>query len=1014
MASTTYCPRPAYGVADISSLADGNSPDSRHDCERKDPEKQDRWAVCLIEPTVASLRRRAAVSTRRSIHNTTAMPVTTGGPSLLSSLPTFMSVFGSQESSENNASLTSNAATLNHRPPPRAHPLNRATSYQSALSASHTRRGSSATTRSESTEPSPTTTISTVDSTLTEPSPSSSPESPNRLLHSLSHQKDSNQTPRGSSMEQARYVSMTPSPTQPEERSGSPNKRPRNTKNLSINTTGISTKQPPHTAFAGSALSRNGESSTSSLPAVAISKILPTAIPSHVTSAGLPQVGKDPSARPFSEPSSPSFIGPSIQPPRRSKLGLTISTSDSKSPPNQQLLGTPLKTYAPLPLRSKGSDLSGKLNSVPETPALGPLSAMREGDGQPLFSPSMAPNGGMQLPPFGNSQDPTLPTPSFGPEGGMQLPSYSGSAESSPYMKTARPPLDIPRQAFQSPQSSSIVHHTVEHHPSTPLHELPLSREAKTPGYPDGPICIYPPSVYLYHQPTREEALEFDVIINVAREVTNPFLEEENTEPSSAVPESRYKDAGVQCTILPGPEKDLEDVPPSAASVASFSSALERIPSDDEGPETPKAPGHKQKEPEYIHLPWEHNSKVYEDWLRICELIDNRVMRGKRVLVHCQLGVSRSASLIVAYGLYKNPRLTPDEAREQAKKQSKFIDLNMHFMYELGDFKKLLADKFPASQVAKRPGGQKVLSRTMTDSVLVTHHQSTQPMSPIADEAEEESDIDQSGPERTQYATAPSIESTNPGPSSAPAGTQRSPTGSATEHLGKEVDSSYDTSNSGSSAVSMETDDSPLLPHPNPDAPLKLNLPTTKPKSITNSAENTSSLPPPSVNLPSAAHVENEAKGTDALPPPSLNFPKANHTSLQNSAKGRESLPPPNFSLPSSTPRRSLRPMPSLPAGFNSMLPKSNPQSQFPLPGGLSLNIPSNTPIAPQNAAESNLMSPRAAEFTANPLHRSIAGDLAESSLAGLQSPRNFEQDPRSPPTKGESTITRNIDDVLG
>ena len=68
---------------------------------------------------------------------------------------------------------------------------------------------------------------------------------------------------------------------------------------------------------------------------------------------------------------------------------------------------------------------------------------------------------------------------------------------------------------------------------------------------------------------------------------------------------------------------------------------------------------------------------------------------GKKVLIHCQLGVSRSASLIVAYGIYKNPRLSPDEARERAKRRSRFIDLNMHFMYELGDFKKLLREKFP-------------------------------------------------------------------------------------------------------------------------------------------------------------------------------------------------------------------------------------------------------------------------------------------------------------------------------
>ena len=981
----------------------------------------------MNEPTVATLRRHAVISTNRGIQHATTMPVTTGSQSLLSALPTFMSVFGSEEPNHNNASINSNVSNSSSRPPSRTNPFYRATSYQSALSPSHIRRDSSVTTRSESTEPSPTTTISTVDSNITDPSPSSSPESPNILLPSLNCRKDSNQTPRNTSMDQVRSVSLTPSPTHQNERSGSPNKRPRNAKNLSINTTGISTKQVPHTTFAGSALSRTGESSTSSLPAVANSKILPTAIPNHIASAGIPLVGKDSAARPFSEPSSPSYIGPAVQPPRRSKLGLTITTSDPKGLQAQTVPDTPSRPLAPLPLRSKRSDLSGKLNSVPETPALGPLSAMREGDGQPLFSPSMAPNGGMQLPPFGNSREPTLPTPSFGPEGGMQFPSRGGSTESSPYMRTARPPLDIPRHAFQSPQSSSVIQHTVEHHPSTPLHELPLSREAKTPGYPDGPICIYPPSVFLYHQPTRKEAREFDVIINVAKEVSNPFLESDDTEVVNVVPEPRYKDAGVQCTILPVPENEIEQAPSSAASEASFSSALENVSSDDEGPATPKAVTPKQADPEYIHLPWEHNSKVYEDWLRVCELIDNRVMKGKRVLIHCQLGVSRSASLIVAYGLYKNPRLSPDEAREQAKKQSKFIDLNMHFMYELGDFKKLLADKFPASQVQKRPGGQMGLSRAMTESVLATRHQpAADPMSPIADEAEEGFGTDLTSPHETQFATAPNVDSTAAGPSSAPVGMAWSPTeppNDYSEGQGRFEGPSFASQPSKGELMDVEATYVSSSESIN-KAPIMLKPPTKKARAEDH-AEVVSSAPPQAVNLfPKAegVHVENKAKDTDSLPPPNLDFSKISKSPSLASKKSKDSLSPspPNFSLPSGTPRHSLRPMPSLPAGFNSMLPKRSLQSQFPLSGGLSVNIPSLQSSVVQGEPEVDLLSPRAAEFTANPFHRTIAGDLAEHSLQGagtsgsLQTLQAPELDPRSPPTRGEAPIIRNIDDILG
>jgi tyrosine-protein phosphatase MSG5 len=967
-------------VTDMTSIVD--RPLGHCEDYSRNKEQQYRWAVCLNEPTVASLRRQAVISKRLPIPTT--MPVATSSQPLLSSLPTFMSVFGNEGSHQSNATITTNS----HQPSKSQQNLD-------PHSSSHTRRGSSTTT--ESTESSPTTTISTVDSTLTEPSPSSSPESPNILVPTLSSLKDSNSTPIAMSMETGRTISLTPSPTRQEGGSGSPNKRPRNAKGLSINTTGISTKNPPHTAFAGSISNRLGDSSAASLPIGAGPKIPPLNIPRHVNSE------KD--LRPFSEPSSPSFILPSVPQPRRSRLGLTITTPDSRSGSFGPVPQTPLRSIAPLPLRTRASDLTARLNTVPETPAFGPLSAMREGDeGMPLFSPSMAPQGGMQLPPFGTTIDPTLPTPSFGPEGGMRLPN-AGSAESSPYGKMSRPPLSLPKTSFDAPNASSVIQHTIEHNPSTPLHDLPLSREAKSPGYPDGPICIYPPSVFLYHQPTREEARKFDVIINVAREVTNPFLEPEDPEPLT--PEPRYKDAGVQCTLLPGPEKTLETIPQSAASDISFASAFESIPDEDE-PETPKATSPKSLDPEYIHLPWEHNSKVYEDWLRICELIDNRVMKGKRVLVHCQLGVSRSASLIVAYGIYKNPSLTPDEAREQAKRQSRFIDLNMHFMYELGDFKKLLAEKFPATQQLARPGPQKPLARTMTDSILSMGSRARDPMSPISDEAEIDGNND-IGFNKTQYANASNLDASTSGPSSAPVGAIAIPKEyQEPDNVPKEL------SNGESSVPTVPThiiEEKPSTEsHTGEPLPLKLPLPPQA-VHVENSAKNTSSLPSPDLDLSKIASTA-EPDG-HASSHPTLALP----CGIGKPARKAE-LPTLNIETGVTTPapRRSIRPMPSLPAGFNSVLPR-RPESQFSSLNGLPLNISSIKTPTVVNDVDNDILSPRAAEFTATPFHRSmrsLAGDLAEPSFSALRSPTDHDVDPRSPPARGEVVVLRNIDDILG
>ena len=795
-------------------------------------------------------------------------------------------------------------------------------------------------------------------------------------------------------MDYSRNISLTPSPTHQADRSGSPNKRLRNAKGLSINTTGISTRQPPHTAFAGQSLNRLADPNTASIQVSSTSRIL-----SSTASTLKPQHSQD--LRPFSEPSSPSFIVPSILPPKRSKLGLTITTSDPRGGQLGGVPQTPLRSLGPLPLRTRASDLTARLNTVPETPGYYPLSAMREGEeGKPLFSPSMAPNGGMQLPPFGSIADPTLPTPGFGPEGGMRLPG-SGSSESSPYARSTRPPLSLPRNSFETPLASSVVQHTIEHNPSTPLHELPLSREAKTPGYPDGPICIYPPSVFLYHQPTREEARQFDVIINVAKEVTNPFLEPEEPKKDAPV-QPRYRDAGVQCTILPGPEKAPEPVPASAASDISFTSAFESLP-DDDGPETPKASSPKPANPEYIHLPWEHNSKVYEEWLRVCEIIDKRVQQGKRVLIHCQLGVSRSASLIVAYGIYKDPSLSPDEAREQAKKQSRFIDLNMHFMYELGDFKKLLAEKAPALQVPRRPGGTKGLSRTMTDSALASTTHSRNPMSPIVDEEMEGDSIN------PKFANVPTADFAGPGPSSAPVPAPKEYQDSQSESVHTSIPEQLkEVAASQNAAVGAELQ---------PEEPLPLQLPTARRVGAEKSATTSSQPPRPTLEL-------SLASPTSGLTLSNLTLAQPPRPVVENQAKNTESLPPPNLDLPNlntnlgSSSRRTIRPVPSLPAGFNSLFSRRPEQPSFPLSSGLSLNIPPSTSaIASQANAGDEILSPRVAEFTATPFHRttrSMAGDLAEPSTGGLLSPRDHARDPRSPPAKGEVTVLRNIDDILG
>ncbi|MCJ1231979.1 hypothetical protein MMC12_008660 [Toensbergia leucococca] len=71
--------------------------------------------------------------------------------------------------------------------------------------------------------------------------------------------------------------------------------------------------------------------------------------------------------------------------------------------------------------------------------------------------------------------------------------------------------------------------------------------------------------------------------------------------------------------------------------------------------------------------------------------------------------------------------------------------------------------------------------------------------------------------------------------------------------------------------------------------------------------------------------------------------------------------------------------------------------------------------MSPDMPQTPSLLSPRAAEFTASPFHRTAAGDLAGSSVfeQARISPKAKEDDPRSPAPMGEAPITRSIFDMF-
>ncbi|KAI9846922.1 MAG: hypothetical protein M1838_001108 [Thelocarpon superellum] len=351
----------------------------------------------------------------------------------------------------------------------------------------------------------------------------------------------------------------------------------------------------------------------------------------------------DPS-QPLSAPPSPSFILP-LKPPRKrsSNLGLTIQTPATQGPPEPA---------------SKG------LRIIPAAPSLTLPNTLRHHQSSPslsLFSPTTGVPGGMKMPP-------TIAPGAMRPR---IIPSHSRHSSNDP-------------GSAISSHDSPIISTQLDELEEEDDYEVPLSQEASSPAYPTGPICIYDPSVYLYLEPTDSEASDFDVIFNVAREVKNPFG-------------SRPAREATPADTLPNeapPTIDAED----GATAVGDASAM-----DTTSPTTPKAnlPGAAQ--PEYIHVPWDHNTNIVDDLLHLVEVIDERVRQDKRVLIHCQCGVSRSASLVVAYGLYKNPSLSVQEAYDAVKNRSKWIGPNMSLIYQLSEFRTKLQQRWSNAQPSLRP-----------------------------------------------------------------------------------------------------------------------------------------------------------------------------------------------------------------------------------------------------------------------------------------------------------------------
>ncbi|KAI1417580.1 dual specificity phosphatase [Hypoxylon sp. FL1857] len=624
-----------------------------------------------------------------------------------------------------------------------------------------------------------------------------------------------------------------------------------------------------------------------------------------------------------SEPASPNFIKPKIPAMKRKPSQLSLKTD------------------------STGLNIRPTTLEVPSSPGLPPI-LQRRSLKHSTSSPHMLSglNG--------------LKSATFGPSGGMNFPTVleRGTSGLSEVLRPTKPGSSGPGFDTTILEEDSPIRTQLANRAAMdfePFIEPENNEDQKSPGYPDGPIAIYDDNVYLYLEPTAEEASKFDVVINVAHEVLNPF--------QAASKEKSLE--GFKAVQVESP------IPDTAMTNDSFATAFEYPPLDENMVETPTTPkANPLSEPEYIHMPWDHNTDITTDLMMLCETIEKRTKEGKKVLVHCQQGASRSASLIIAYGLYQNPGLTVNDAYYAAQSKSRWISPNMRLMYCLQDFQKEVSKKrLPRSAAGPRSGRSPTKHR-LTLSANAIDMQPKEPLTaPLPNEKEgaDGHTGTEHVPSHSRGKSTPNLEAISPGPSSAPSSFSWS-----------EKEDEKDPGRPGRFTFGNSLEPPRFFEPPSAPQPSQ-----------------TFAIPPPSPSFfkppPSPAFFR---------PPPSPGF-SATHFSDGPQSLGFSSL---NFG-PSSEPHserpssgRELTISPALPDDDALMSPRVETMTNNPLHDSYSELTGMKFVEVPPTPSE-GLFSPRQTMFPRDPFFP-------------FGRPTQMA-DPRSPPTKGETPIVRSIDDVL-
>ncbi|KAE9410892.1 hypothetical protein BT96DRAFT_983571 [Gymnopus androsaceus JB14] len=252
----------------------------------------------------------------------------------------------------------------------------------------------------------------------------------------------------------------------------------------------------------------------------------------------------------------------------------------------------------------------------------------------------------------------------------LNIPSEPSSAQPTE-LQGPRPRRPSVTSLPPNPTAVSFLQRSKEHEGGDP-----------TIPYADGPIQIIP-GIWLGSEDNARDwtgLIERGIkaILNVAKEVASPF--------DSANPSQTLRSA----VSTPNLNKSLE-------SAATYH---------------PPHPATGRPGLHYLKLMWSHGQRdlVTDGFPAAMNFTDEALNRGEGVLIHCQCGISRSATLTIAIVMRAAAERSPSvpseiwalkgmqPAYDYVKEKSKWIGPNMSLIYQLLDYeRKLKGSQSPSS-----------------------------------------------------------------------------------------------------------------------------------------------------------------------------------------------------------------------------------------------------------------------------------------------------------------------------